>query len=85
MAVSLEDMTMEELGEWVMQKFGSEVKDAFLGKLILYVCYSGACSSFAREIIIVDMHIISYSYAPINCLPTISPWGSGWGFDQAKI
>jgi len=35
MAVSLEDMTMEELGEWVMQKFGSEVKDAFLGKLIL--------------------------------------------------
>ncbi|XP_065892856.1 uncharacterized protein [Dysidea avara] len=28
--VSLEDMSMEELGEWVMEKFGWEAKDAFL-------------------------------------------------------
>ena len=30
--VSLEDMSMDELGNWILGKSGSEVKDAFLGK-----------------------------------------------------
>jgi len=38
MAVLLEDMTMEELGEWVIQKFGSEVKDASYFVCLLHWC-----------------------------------------------